>query len=203
MDSNQRKIKKVAIAGAGGIGGFVCRLLFDFGVNRNQFPYSKWTVDLFDNDTVDAKNLLHQDFTQEDLGREKAQIMADRYMVTPHLRFMTKKDFPNYDVIFSCVDSMTFRKELYNYGWDNPGKLFWIDGRCNSRNIGLYNSSVPKKMMEGDITDSTERKGCLRSVDKENNISHVTPIVIASMMVQCFLNYLRNEEMKDKVLLML
>ncbi len=201
MDGKQRKIKTIGIAGAGGIGGYVCRLLFDYGVNRNQFPFTDWKVELYDDDTVDAKNLLHQDFTQDDLGLAKATIMSNRYMVTPILRFMTPADFPNYNVIFSCVDSMSFRKQLYEYGWEKPDKVFWIDGRCSSRTIGLYNSSIPKKDIEKDVTDNEERRGCLRAVDKENNISHVTPIIIAGMMVQTFLNYLRSEEAKNKLIL--
>lgn len=201
MESKQRKIKAVGIAGAGGIGGYVCRLLFDYGVNRNQFPFTEWTIDLYDDDTVDAKNLLHQDFTQDDLGNEKAKIMATKYMVTPVLRFMTPEDFPKYDVIFSCVDSMSFRKKLYNYTWENPNKIFWIDGRCSSRTIGLYHSNIPRGAIENDVNDNEERRGCLRAVDKENNISHITPVIVAGMMVQTFLNYLRNEESKNKLVL--
>lgn len=203
MATELREIKSIGIAGAGGIGGYVCKLLYDFGVNRKQFPFSSWKIDVYDDDVVDVGNLLHQDFSFDDLGREKAQIMAEKYAVDSVLRFMTKEDFSKYDVILSCVDSMTFRKDLYTYGWENPGKLFWIDGRCSSRNIGLYTSDIPKAKIEKDINDNTVRYGCLRQVDKENNTSHITPVIIAAMMMQTFLNHLRGEKLQDKLLLMI
>ena len=52
MESKLRSIRRIGIAGAGGIGGFFCRSLFDYGVNRNQYPYTEWTIDLFDDDVV-------------------------------------------------------------------------------------------------------------------------------------------------------
>ena len=105
---------------------------------------------------------------------------------------MTKEDFSNYDLIFSCPDSMTFRKELYQYGFAHP-ELYWIDGRCSSRTIALYHSKLPQKQLEATLTDSTERTGCLRAIDKKNLTSHVTPQIIAGMMLQTFLNLLRGE----------
>lgn len=47
-----KKIKSLAIAGAGGIGSFVCQFLLDYGVNRNQFPITDWQIDCYDNDVV-------------------------------------------------------------------------------------------------------------------------------------------------------
>ena len=193
-------ISRIAIAGAGGIGGFVAAGLYDYGVNRQQFEFSSMEIDVFDDDVVDVGNLLHQNFTEDDLGKMKADLLAERYAMNPIKRFMEVKDFPKYDLIFSCVDSMTFRKALYQWGWENPGKAYWIDGRCNSRNIGVYNSKVSRKQLESDLTDSTERRGCLRAIDKEKKVSHITPQVVASMMLQLFLNYLRGEPTTDKIL---
>jgi molybdopterin/thiamine biosynthesis adenylyltransferase len=202
MSEIANKIKRVAIAGAGGIGGYVAEFLADYGSStRAQYPLSKWKLDLYDDDNVDTSNLLHQNFTLDDLGRPKADIIAERYIVyNPIKRFMTKDDFPNYDVIFSCVDSMSFRRDLYNYGFEHP-ELYWIDGRCNSRQIGLMHSKLPRKTLEQTLTNSDERRGCLLEVDKKNKVSHATPIVVASMMVQGFLNHLRGEDISDRILL--
>lgn len=193
-------IKKIGIAGAGGIGAYLASFLFDYGANRNQYPYTDWTVDVFDNDTVDGSNLLHQNYTEDDLGKNKAEIVAGRYFMTPQLRFMEPADFKNYDVIFSCVDSMSFRKKLYQYGWEHP-ELYWIDGRCSSRQIGVFNSLVSRKQLEPTLNDSEEREGCLLRVDKKNKISHATPLIVAGLMQQTFLNHLRGEDIKEKLLL--
>lgn len=195
-----KKIKTIGIAGAGGIGAYLSQFLYDYGVNRNQYPYTDWKVDIYDDDIVDVSNLLHQNYSEDDLGKPKAQLIGDKFLMTPQLRFMTEKDFPNYDIIFSCVDSMSFRKKLYQYGWEHP-ELFWIDGRCSSRQIGLFNSTIPKKQIENDVNDSEERAGCLLRVDKENKVSHATPMIIAGMMLQSFLNHIRGEDIKEKVLL--
>lgn len=196
------RISNVAIAGAGGIGGYLAGFLYDLGVNRAQFPFAQWKWTLFDDDTVDQTNLLHQNFTEDDLGRRKAEIISERTAkaITPEYRFMTAADFPKYDVIFSCVDSMSFRRELYQYGFKHP-ELYWIDGRCNSRNIGLFNSKVGEKTLKASLSDSNERRGCLLQADKEKRISHITPVVIAGMMAQTFLNHLRGVDTTDQIML--
>ncbi len=113
---------------------------------------------------------------------------------------MTDADFPNYDVIFSCVDSMTFRRALYKYGFEHP-ELYWVDGRCNSRQIGLMHSKVGRKSLESTLTDTDVRGGCLLEVDKKAKVSHATPDIVAGMMVQCFLNHLRGVDTSEKILL--
>lgn len=196
------RIKTVAIAGAGGIGGYLAGFLYDLGVNRAQFPFANWKWKIFDDDTVDHTNLLHQNFTEDDIGRPKAEIISERTAraITPELRFMTTDDFKNYNVVFSCVDSMTFRKDLYEYGFKTPD-FYWVDGRCSSRNIGLFNSKVGEKPLRTSLSDSTERRGCLLAVDKQKKVSHITPVIIAAMMAQCFLNHLRGEDTTDQILL--
>ena len=197
-------IKTIGIAGCGGIGAFLAANLFDYGAKRRQFDFTSLTIDIYDDDVVDASNLLHQNFTDEDVGKYKADIAVERCagLVNAHKRFMTKKDFPNYDLIFSCVDSMTFRKDLYTYGFTHP-ELFWIDGRCSSRQIGLYHSKLSQKTLESVLSDSKERTGCLREVDKKNLTSHVTPQIIAGMMTQTLLNYLRGELQTSQSVLMI
>ena len=195
-------VNSLAIAGAGGIGGFVAAGLFDYGGLRDQFPYTSMKIDIFDDDIVDASNMLHQNYREEDIGKQKAVLCAERYGMNPIVRLMTPKDFKDYDVVLSCVDSMTFRKDLYQYGWEHP-ELFWIDGRCSSRQIGLYHAKLSRKSIEGDLTDSTKRTGCLLDVDKKYKVSHATPQVVAAMMVQTFLNYLRGEVQSEKIVMMI
>lgn len=185
------KFKKIAIVGAGGIGSHLAEMFFDYGVNRGQFDYTDLTIDVYDDDTVDTKNLLHQNFKDDDLNEQKAKVMANRYAMTPVTRFMKKEDFPNYDLIFCCVDSMVFRKALYEWSWANPTKAFWIDGRCESRQGGVFNKTNSKELLSKMINDNTERKGCLLQYEKDNNISHVMPRIVAGYMVQMYLNLIR------------
>ena len=47
-----KKIKNIAIVGAGGLGSYLTQFLFDYGANRNQFPWTEYNVDLWDQDVV-------------------------------------------------------------------------------------------------------------------------------------------------------
>lgn len=46
------RIRRVAIAGAGGIGAYLAQFLYDLGVNRMQFPFTEWEWTVFDDDLV-------------------------------------------------------------------------------------------------------------------------------------------------------
>lgn len=200
MTIPELNIKKIAIAGQGGIGSFLSHFLYDFGVNREQFEFSNYEWDIYDNDTVDSSNLLHQNFTEEDLGRLKVDCIAERYAYQPMPRFMEASDFENYDLIFSCVDSMTFRKELYEWSFDNPDKAFWIDGRCTSKQGVVFNKLNNEKLLRSRLSDSKERTGCLLPEEKETKTAHTLPILVSTTMVQLFLNLLRrNGTMQEKV----
>jgi molybdopterin/thiamine biosynthesis adenylyltransferase len=187
-------INKIAIAGAGGIGSNLLAILFDYGFNRKQFDYASMEVDIWDDDVVDVKNLLHQNFKLDDIGKHKVDVLADKYVVNGVKNRMAEKDFKKYDLVFCCVDNMPFRKSLYEYGWKAQSKLFWIDGRCTSRQGAVFNSALPKEVLLGYISDSVEEGGCLLAYEKEQNISHTLPTIVAGMMVQNFLNKLRGEQ---------
>lgn len=183
-------MKKIAIVGAGGIGSNLLHIFFDYGFRRKQFNFADLDVDIWDDDVIDTKNLLHQNFDISEIGKKKVEVLSDRYAVTPKVSRMSKEDLTSYDMVFCCVDNMPFRKSLYEYGWTNPG-LFWIDGRCSSRQGAVLNSKLLKETQASWLDDSTEEAGCLFEVEKENNISHTLPIIVAGVMVQTFLNHLR------------
>jgi hypothetical protein len=192
---NLLKIKTIAIAGAGGIGSHLTSMLFDFGVNRNQFPFTDYEIDVYDDDTVDVSNLLHQNFSESDVGNSKVASLAERYLITPKQQLMTSEHFSKYDLIFSGVDSMVFRKQLYEWSWANPNsKTFWIDGRCTSRQGACFNKSVARETLERMLNDSQERTGCLLPGEKKDQTAHALPIVVAGTMLQVFLNYLRGDK---------
>lgn len=192
-------IKKIGIAGAGGIGSNLLAILFDYGFNRKQFDYSAIDVDIYDDDVVDLKNLLHQNFKMDDIGKPKVKVLEDKYIVNGITKYMEEKNFKKYDVIFSCVDSMQFRKTLYNYSFENKTKLFWVDGRCTSRQGAVLNSALDKEDLKKYITDQDIRGGCLLDFEKENNVSHTMPLVVAGIMVQAFLNFIRGEKTDKKL----
>lgn len=66
---------KIIILGAGGTGGYVIPHLYriGFAAGRNI------RILVCDGDVVEDKNLIRQNFIEQDIGRNKAQVMAERY----------------------------------------------------------------------------------------------------------------------------
>lgn len=195
-------MKKIGIAGAGGLGSNLVSIIHDYGYNREQWNTKETEIDLYDDDRVDLDNLLHQRFSFEDIGKKKVVVLSNQYVVNPIDRFMTEEDFGKYDVIFSCVDEGSFRKKLFDYAYEHKDNLWVCDGRCSSRSFGVFNSSCPKQSIEGyyEFKD-LERRGCLLPHDKQNKKSHTTPIIVAAMMVQVFLNHLRAEDTTQAIVM--
>jgi molybdopterin/thiamine biosynthesis adenylyltransferase len=69
LDSSRLAGATVLIAGAGNIGSHLAPQLARVGVG---------TLRILDRDTVEAKNLATQDYRPEDLGRHKAEVLAER-----------------------------------------------------------------------------------------------------------------------------
>ena len=193
------KYENIGIIGAGGLGSHLVHFMYDFGYTRKQFDYLNTTITVMDNDTIEPKNLLHQNFTLDELGKSKAKVLEERYGVVGVEQLATDKDLSKFDVVFSCVDNFVFRRQLYAYGDKHP-KLFWIDGRSTSSMGMIINSHISKAIRDSFITDSNESGGCLLDYEKEQNISHTLPIVVAAGMVQVFLQATRgNYITKEKV----
>lgn len=192
--------KRIGVIGAGGVSGWMLHFLHDFGYNRKQFSYIDVEITVYDSAHVSPSNLLHQNYTELDLGKKKVEIMAEKYAITPIDRFMKQSDFKNHDVILSGPDGMEIRKKLYEYGDKNPESLFWIDGRSSS-NLGLvFNSKVPSSIRNTYLDDSTDRGSCLEDHEKANNISHTMPTIVGAAMVQVFLQATRGQFItKEKV----
>ena len=67
---------KIIVLGAGGTGGYLIPHLY-----RIAFADSKrlYRVIICDGDIVEEKNLIRQNFVKQDIGRNKAAVLAERY----------------------------------------------------------------------------------------------------------------------------
>lgn len=66
---------KIVIIGAGGTGGYVIPHLYRIGFAAAR----QIRIIVCDGDVVEKKNLIRQNFVEQDIGRNKAQVMAERY----------------------------------------------------------------------------------------------------------------------------
>lgn len=66
---------KIVVLGAGGTGGYVIPHLYRLGY-ASEHPTR---IIVCDGDVVEHKNLIRQNFVEQDIGRNKAQVLAERY----------------------------------------------------------------------------------------------------------------------------
>jgi len=130
------KFKKVMVIGCGGTGAYVAASLARFlkGIDES----SRAVMVLADGDIVEEKNLERQHFIAQDLGRNKAEVLADRYSAAFGLNMVTiSKEIRSADqisgvlgsdgVVVGCVDNNASRKVISEWFLDNPHSSRWND----------------------------------------------------------------------------
>ncbi|MFB5268127.1 ThiF family adenylyltransferase [Paenibacillus enshidis] len=102
----------IIILGCGGTGGYLVqrlsKMLYAFGETR-------YICTLVDPDTVEKGNLLRQPFLPSDIGRKKAEVLAERYGLTYGLRIGSVTD-----AYVESVDQLEklFARKEYSWGYD-------------------------------------------------------------------------------------
>lgn len=132
----------VLLAGAGNIGSFTAPLLARAGVRR---------LCLVDRDRVEEKNLITQNYGPEDVGRPKAEVLADRLRqqapeLTVEARHADLEDLPlrefEVDVILGGLDSRRARQILISeIAW--PLGVPVVDGGVGAGLKGRVQVFVP------------------------------------------------------------
>ena len=137
---------RIIQVGCGGTGGYLVPLISKFlrSVGFDDAS-AKESYFLVDGDVVEEKNMLRQNFLPGDVGKKKADVLADRYGATSIPRFFdASMDFVlqslffvgGTNIIIGCVDRITARLQI----WDalNRFKTFpiWYIDVGNERTHG-------------------------------------------------------------------
>lgn len=98
-------------------------------------------VHLWDGDVVETRNLLRQNFCADDVGCNKAEVLAERYTtmdgvkLAAHPKMLLPEDFPILNhpgpsLILGCTDSLAFRQQMVAWLCALPPhlRLLLIDG---------------------------------------------------------------------------
>jgi hypothetical protein len=102
---------KILVIGAGGIGSLLT-LHLARAISYSQWDYDVIEITLMDGDVVEERNLPHQQFTPEDIGKSKVNAL-ERYICnqSEYLQyipisnnFSTDTDISKYDLIVVAVD---------------------------------------------------------------------------------------------------
>lgn len=192
--------RRIAIVGAGGIGSYFCKEMYNFA-KHGQFGAYDIQIVVWDNDTVDVKNLKYQNFQEFDLGDNKAEVIGLRYDFDYETERIDKEiTLDGYDIVIAAVDNSQFRKLLYNWAQKNS-KAYWIDLRSEGRSIAFFTkhkTNTLKKMLETLADTPEEGTSCQLAYELKKGIIQQGNKIIAAIGSQLFLNYLRQEKSSSK-----
>lgn len=138
LNQTQYQTTTVVVVGCGGTGGRIIPIIAQHIANHNQeiatnvnsreYLKHQMRLILIDMDTVEAKNLKRQNFYQFDVGKGKAECLAERYSALYGLDIeyfdkpfdkcdlrATRNDHGRTDanmIIFDCTDNLNARKSI-------------------------------------------------------------------------------------------
>lgn len=136
QDYQKSYLKRVVVIGCGGTGGYLvpnlARLIASLETSNVELI-------LIDGDVVESKNLIRQNFISPDLGRYKAEVLAERYSAAfgieihyiPEYFKSTKMltqltDRQTSTIVIGCVDNNRTRREIAKWFRRGQGRV-WID----------------------------------------------------------------------------
>lgn len=179
-------MRKVLVIGTGGIGSFLIPLLDKVGL---------YSITVADPDKVETKNLPYQNFTEEDVGENKASVMGNRYRSIiggSQYPILTEKQMQGYDLVICCVDNIGLRRTLYNTS------VKWLDLRAQGRNAALVSHKADPKMYDTLLAGEEGSFSCQGdSWDGSNKGVHFMQVAIAGLGAQWIQRWFNDEEVKE------
>jgi len=179
--------RKILVIGAGGIGSFLIPTLDKVKL---------YDITVADPDIVEAKNLPYQNFSDFEVGANKAYTLQDRYNgICSAIKFpiLTEKQMQGYDLVICCVDNLGVRKTLYNTS------VKWLDLRAQGRNAALVSYKADPKMYDMLLAGEERSFSCQGdSWNGSNEGVHFMQVAIAGMGAQWIQRWFQNnDEVKD------
>jgi len=146
------KNSRVAVFGAGGVGGYAIEALIRSGLGA---------IDIIDKDVIEESNINRQIIaTNKTIGMDKVDVMRDRILsINPECKVAVHKvfflpetsnifDFKNYDYVIDAIDTVKGKVELIKKANDESVKIISSMGAGNKLNpmkfevTDIYKTSV-------------------------------------------------------------
>jgi PRTRC genetic system ThiF family protein len=175
---------KIIQLGAGGNGSEMlnCLIRIHFGLMARGHE-SGLHVTVIDDDRVEESNLVRQNFWPSDIGEYKAQCLVEKanYLLGLNWDFMParfplgrgfEQGLPNsFDIVITCVDTVSCRKQLFDNFIDVRTEALWLDlgndktdGQIVMGHLGKCKNHIPNvidRFPEIKImNDKNERPSC-------------------------------------------
>jgi molybdopterin/thiamine biosynthesis adenylyltransferase len=189
---------KVGVVGAGGIGSW---LLDEISRLQKlvQIP-DDYYFTIFDDDTVERKNLTYQNFGVKDVLEKKVHALAKRYdVVGTDKRLTVDKDLSKFDVIICSVDNPQFRRLMFRYMEKHLDK-FWIDLRAESRVVValVKSQSTNYDKLIKDLPEGEMSTSCQLEFELSAGILQLGNRIAATIGAQYLLNFIRGDVSPDE-----
>jgi len=192
---------KILICGVGGIGSMLCMELNRLVLNK-QIDLNKTDITITDMDTIELKNLRYQNFTTDDLNKNKAEVLGERYCFDYLTEEITREEqLKPYDFIICCVDNAKARKLIMEYCFKE--NKYFIDLRAEGRAIAIFTKtekSNKEDLLKTIDTTNDKSTSCQLKYELENNIIQNGNVVVSAIVSQLILNRLRGEKNKERYL---
>ncbi len=188
---------KVTVVGCGGIGSYLAHHI-DRLIELKQISDMKF--EFFDNDQVELKNILYQNFDSTDIDSSKTSALGLKYFnLTFIQQRLEKKDLKKSNLVVLCADNNLIRKQAWENWLEN--KIPFIDSRANGRAVGIFTSDT--KNYESTLSSDTKSSSCQNPFQLAKKEIEYGNVVIASILAQGILNYSRTKKLPLDLTLML
>ena len=192
----ENNIKNVTVIGCGGIGSYFAAHV-DRLIELKQLP-NNWKFTFYDDDIVEMKNILYQNFETSDIDSLKTKALSYRYFnISFEKKRLTLDDISTANLVILCADNNKIRNEAW-INW-NKNKILFIDARANGRAIGIFSNET--KNYEKTIDKSEKSSSCQNPFQLAKKEIEYGNVVIASILAQVLINYGRNGRLPADIML--
>lgn len=187
---------KIKIIGCGGIGSYLAHHI-DKLIELEQLDKSDKYI-FYDDDTVEFKNMLYQNFDTSDVDSNKTDALALKYYnITFETQRLDQKDLEEADLVVLCADNNKIRKEAWK-AYEEKGIKF-IDSRANGRAIGIFSSDTDNYL--NTISDDEKPSSCQNPFQLAKKEIEYGNVVVAAALAQTLLNYKRTGKLPTDMML--
>ena len=181
----------VTIIGLGNTGSHTAMTLCRLGIK---------SFVIYDHDTVEAHNLSSQFYDTRDIGKKKAEALAEKMKFTnPNVKIIVNavkyKDDELNGIIVIAIDTMKERKRIYNVlRKQKSGFDLLVDARIGGPQLEIYNFRDLKKWAET-FTDHPSHDPC------GGRFICYTSVVTGALITNYIKRFLKGEQIDDSVII--
>lgn len=183
-------MRKIMIIGVGGIGSYLVSFLNRIGI---------YDITVFDDDTVETKNLTYQNYTKQHVGEKKVNVFGE--VNSQPFQVLVERQLEGYDLVICCADNLAVRRLLYRQGYGDSAKIKWLDLRAQGRNAALISYKVDENLVDALLAGPDGSFSCQGEdwdgSPEEINTMHICIAGAATQWIQRWFN--DNDNVTDKV----